>query len=51
MQFAGLQTRNFELQARNDEQEKHLHALETAAAAFAGIAAGITAFLSPASSS
>lgn len=50
-QIADLQTRNHELQIRNDEQERRLHALETAAAAFAGIAAGTTAFLSPASSS
>ncbi|KAG9999338.1 hypothetical protein KCU78_g15958, partial [Aureobasidium melanogenum] len=50
-QIADLQTRNHELQARNDELEKRLLALETAAAAFAGIAAGTTAFLSPASSS
>ncbi|KAG9530365.1 hypothetical protein KCU93_g2636, partial [Aureobasidium melanogenum] len=50
-QIADLQTRNHELQARNDELEKRLLALETAAAAFAGIAAGTTAFFSPASSS
>ncbi|KAH0347981.1 hypothetical protein KCU83_g6388, partial [Aureobasidium melanogenum] len=50
-QITDLQARNHELQARNDELEKRLLALETAAAAFAGIAVGTTAFLSPASNS